>query len=72
MDGVCISLFTFPSLDLNSSNLGNNEEEYYTRNRMENSRCELFPGSPNGRLIIEARKVRSYIVFLSLNQLDIS
>jgi len=35
---------------------GNNEEEYYTRNRLENARCELFPGSSNGRLIIEARK----------------
>lgn len=51
--------------------LGNNEEEYYTRNRMENSRCELFPGSPNGRLIIQARKVRSFIEF-SLHQIGIS
>jgi hypothetical protein len=25
---------------------------------MENARCELFPGSPNGRLIVEARKVK--------------
>jgi len=38
-------------------NPGNNELEYYTNNRQENARCELFPGSPNGRLIIEARKV---------------
>ena len=37
--------------------LGNNEEQYYTSNRQENARCELFPGSANGRLIIEARKV---------------
>jgi hypothetical protein len=37
--------------------LGNNEEQYYTRNRLENARCELFPGSLNGRLILEAHKV---------------
>ena len=27
------------------------------KNRQENARCELFPGSSNGRLIIQARKV---------------
>ena len=37
---------------------GNNEEQFYTNNRAENARCELFPGSANGRLIIEGRKVR--------------
>lgn len=36
--------------------LGNNEKQYYTRNRRENARCELFSGQSNGRLIIEARK----------------
>ena len=42
-------------------NIGNNEAQYYTNNRLENARCELFPGShQNGRLIIEARKVRLY------------
>ncbi|CAF1644284.1 unnamed protein product, partial [Didymodactylos carnosus] len=35
---------------------GNNEEQYYTTDRRENARCEKFPGSANGRLIIEARK----------------
>lgn len=35
---------------------GNNERQYYTNNRWENSRVELFSGSTNGRLIIEARK----------------
>jgi hypothetical protein len=40
------------------TNLGNNEKQYYTSNRLENARCELFPGSSNGRLIVEARRVR--------------
>lgn len=44
-------------------NLGNGEAEYYTDNRAENARCERFPGSANGRLIIEARKVRSCLAF---------
>lgn len=44
-----------------SSIVGNNEEQYYTKNRWENARCELFPGSANGRLIIEARRVRNRI-----------
>ena len=44
---------------LSSTHIGNKESQFYTQNRMENSRCELFPGSRNGRLIIEARKVRS-------------
>ncbi|CAF3843325.1 unnamed protein product [Rotaria magnacalcarata] len=35
---------------------GNNEKQYYTNNRVENARCELFPGSNNGRLIVEARQ----------------
>jgi len=35
---------------------GNNELQYYTTNDVNNARCELFPGSANGRLIIEARK----------------
>jgi beta-glucanase (GH16 family) len=35
---------------------GNNELQFYTNNRRENSRVELLPGSKNGRLIIEARK----------------
>lgn len=51
----CFGFFLIYFLIL--STIGNNEEEYYTRNRAENARCELFPGSPNGRLIIEARKV---------------
>jgi hypothetical protein len=43
--------------DVGGHGRGNNEEEYYTYNRPENARCELFPNSANGRLIIEARKV---------------
>jgi hypothetical protein len=39
-------------------NLGNEEKQYYTLHRIENARCELFPNRSNGRLIIEARKVR--------------
>jgi len=35
---------------------------------MENARCELFPGSPNGRLIVEARKVRH----IEINQNSLS
>jgi hypothetical protein len=46
-------------------NLGNNEEQFYTRNRAENARCELFPSSANGRLIIEARKVKISNIFNS-------
>ncbi|CAF0758234.1 unnamed protein product [Didymodactylos carnosus] len=34
---------------------GNQEQQFYTA-RNENARCELFPNSANGRLIIEARK----------------
>ena len=56
--GVSTSSFPAQTVDcLVFGNLGNNEEQYYTRNRQENARCELFPGSGNGRLIIEARKV---------------
>jgi hypothetical protein len=47
-------------------NLGNNEEQFYTRNRAENARCELFPSSANGRLIIEARKVKISNIFNSI------
>jgi hypothetical protein len=63
MDGVCYLFFLaflFHSFFLN---VGNNEQEYYTRNRAQNARCELFTGSSNGRLIIEARKVRSSKIF---------
>ncbi|CAF3483169.1 unnamed protein product [Rotaria sp. Silwood1] len=42
--------------DVGGHGWGNNEEQFYTENRLENARCERFPGSPNGRLIIEARK----------------
>jgi len=62
MDGVCSLVLLFIIYFLN---IGNNEEQYYTRNRVENARCELFPGSSNGRLIIEARKVRSRIFNLN-------
>ncbi|UJR16201.1 hypothetical protein I4U23_003111 [Adineta vaga] len=43
--------------DVGGHGYGNNEKQYYTNNRWENVRCELFPGnSTNGRLIIEAHK----------------
>jgi hypothetical protein len=59
MDGVCSLIFLYLYLYYAILlNIGNNEEQFYTNNRRENSRCELFPGSANGRLIIEARKVR--------------
>ncbi|CAF1576734.1 unnamed protein product [Adineta ricciae] len=41
--------------DVGGHGFGNNEKQYYTNNRWENARCELFPHSNNGRLIIEAR-----------------
>ncbi|CAF4636910.1 unnamed protein product [Rotaria sp. Silwood1] len=44
--------------DVGGSGWGNNEKQFYTDNRQENTRCELFPGSSNGRLIIEARRER--------------
>ena len=47
--------------------LGNNEAQFYRKNRRDNSRCELFPGSSNGRLIIEAHKVRREGPFSSMN-----
>ncbi|CAF3992536.1 unnamed protein product [Rotaria sordida] len=42
--------------DVGGHGWGNNEKQFYTNNRRENTRCELFPGSSNGRLIIEARR----------------
>ncbi|CAF4096181.1 unnamed protein product [Rotaria sordida] len=42
--------------DVGGHGWGNNEKQFYTNNRQENTRCELFPGSSNGRLIIEARR----------------
>ncbi|UJR34118.1 hypothetical protein I4U23_021525 [Adineta vaga] len=36
---------------------GNHEEQFYTTNR-KNVRCEYFPGSSQGRLIIEAHRER--------------
>jgi len=42
--------------DVGGGGWGNNEAQFYTNNRQENARCELFPGSFNGRLIIEARR----------------
>ncbi|CAF1611113.1 unnamed protein product, partial [Adineta ricciae] len=51
--GVDLNKWEF---DVGGGGWGNNEEQYYTSNRRENARCELFPGSANGRLIIEARK----------------
>ncbi|CAF3842639.1 unnamed protein product, partial [Rotaria magnacalcarata] len=42
--------------DVGGHGWGNNENQFYTQNRIENARCERFPGSANGRLIIEARK----------------
>ena len=56
VDGVSQTFFSHL---VSSTRVGNSESQYYTQNRAENSRCELFPGSSNGRLIIEARKVGS-------------
>ena len=63
VDGVCYLAFLF-LCSSNSLNLGNNEAQYYTRNRRQNARCELFHDSRNGRLIIEARKVRLLATFV--------
>ncbi|CAF3980853.1 unnamed protein product [Rotaria sp. Silwood2] len=51
--GVDLNKWDF---DVGGSGWGNNEQQYYTYNRWENARCELFPGSTNGRLIVEARR----------------
>ncbi|UJR17320.1 hypothetical protein I4U23_004215 [Adineta vaga] len=42
--------------DVGGNGWGNNELQYYTNNRLKNARCELFPGSNHGRLIIEAHR----------------
>ncbi|CAF1028149.1 unnamed protein product [Rotaria sordida] len=42
--------------DVGGNGWGNGEQQYYTNNRLENARCELFPSSTNGRLIVEARR----------------
>ncbi len=45
------------AFEVGGSGWGNNELQFYTRNRPENCRVELFPGKKkDGRLIIEARK----------------
>lgn len=43
--------------DIGGDGWGNHEQQYYTRNR-DNARCERFPNSNDGRLIIEARRER--------------
>ncbi|CAF3328775.1 unnamed protein product [Rotaria sp. Silwood2] len=42
--------------DVGGDGWGNEEQQNYTNNRRENARCELFPGTKNGRLIVEARR----------------
>ncbi len=39
---------------------GNHEQQFYTDSR-QNARCERFPNSYNGRLIIEAHKVKTHL-----------
>jgi hypothetical protein len=67
MDGVCSFIFFFGIFLIYFLNLGNYEKQYYTQNRTQNARCENFPGSQNGRLIIEAHKVRSEILNANKN-----
>ncbi|CAF2455305.1 unnamed protein product [Rotaria sp. Silwood2] len=43
--------------DVGGDGWGNEEQQNYTNNRRENARCELFPGTKNGRLIVEARRL---------------
>ncbi|CAF1430977.1 unnamed protein product [Adineta ricciae] len=42
--------------DVGGNGWNHHEKQYYTQNRAQNARCENFPGSQNGRLIIEAHK----------------
>ncbi|CAF2332299.1 unnamed protein product [Rotaria sp. Silwood2] len=51
--GVDLDKWNF---DVGGSGWGNNEQQYYTYNRLKNARCELCPGSTRGRLIVEAHR----------------